>query len=63
MNEEKYTRIKAAIKEQGKTLASTAQTMGITKGTLSKTISGDPRLSTIVRIAEALNVQVRDLIK
>lgn len=59
---ETHTRIKAAIKEQGQTLETTANKMGITKGTLSKTISRDLRVSTLVRIAEALNVSPKELI-
>lgn len=59
---EAHTRIKAAIKEQGQTLETTANKMGITKGTLCKTISRDLRVSTLVRIAEALNVSPKDLI-
>lgn len=60
---EKYTRVRAAIREQGKTLTGTAHKMGVTAGTLSAMISGDPRLSTVARIADALEIPTKDLIK
>ena len=38
-----------------------AQKIGITKATLSDTIGGDMRISTIERIATGLDVKVKDL--
>lgn len=60
---EKHTRIREQMRESGITLTATAERMGITKGTLSEMINRDPHISSIARIADALGVATKDLIK
>lgn len=54
-------RIKKILKEKGLTAAQLADKLGITHGAMSLTINGNPTLSTLEKIAEALDVQVVDL--
>lgn len=52
--------IKAVIKEKGYTIEQVAIKMGVTRVTLSQTLSGNPSLSTLRRIAEALDCTMGD---
>lgn len=52
--------IKAVIKEKGYTIEQVASKMGVTRVTLSQTLSGNPSLSTLRRIAEAIDCSVGD---
>ena len=61
MNE--YLRIKEVAKEQKITITEIAERMGVTKGTLSAAINGNPTINYIAKIAVALGCQTRDLIK
>ena len=54
-------RIKELCKEKGITLNQLADKLGITRITLTRNISGNPTLSTLVNIAAALGVSVLDL--
>jgi len=52
--------IKRAIKAQGITMEETAKRMGISRITLSQTISRNPTISTLQRIANAAGCRVID---
>lgn len=54
-------RIKEILKERNMKIAELAEAVGISQGAMSLAINGNPTLSTLTRIAEALNVQVVDL--
>lgn len=54
-------KIKEILKSKGLTSAQLAERIGITKGALSNSINKNPTLSTLEKIAEALDVQVVDL--
>lgn len=60
-NNELKKRIQQICREKGMTQTELAQKIGITKATLSDTIGGDMRISTIERIATGLDVKVKDL--
>ena len=53
--------IKQLLKERGLTAVQLADKMGITQGALSLAINGNPTLSTLEKIAEALGVSVPEL--
>ena len=53
--------IKSAIAVRGKTMAWVAKRMGVKLPTLSEMISGNPCVSTLDRIAEALHCDVAEL--
>jgi len=59
-----YNRIKAVLAEQGKANLWLAETIGKNKATVSKWCTNEtqPSLETLFQIAEALNVEVRELI-
>ena len=54
-------RIKEICKEKGLLLKDLAEKMGIAKESLTRIIKGNPQLSTLENIANALGVQVSDL--
>ncbi|MDY3513709.1 helix-turn-helix transcriptional regulator [Riemerella anatipestifer] len=54
-------RIKEILKEKGITQTEFAGTLGISQVGLNKLINGNPSLSSLEKIANALNIPVRDL--
>jgi transcriptional regulator with XRE-family HTH domain len=54
-------RIKELIKEKGLTVAEVASKMGIKAPTLSRTINGNPTVETLMNLARAIQVDVREL--
>lgn len=50
--------IKSIIKQKGLTMENLAERMGITRVTLSQTLSGNPTMSTLQRIADTLECKV-----
>ncbi len=60
---EKYTRIKDVMRENHTTSTKVAESMGISVGTLSGIINGNPKIETLAKIAEALGTEVKHLIK
>ena len=55
-------RIKEVAKEKGISITELAQMVGVKQVTLSRTINGNPTVETLRKIAEALDVDVRELI-
>ncbi len=60
---EKYTRIKDVMREKHTTSTKVAESMGISGGTLSGIINGNPKIETLAKIAETLGTEVKHLIK
>lgn len=56
-------RIKEILKERGMTLTTLASEIGITVGTLSAMISGNPTLNNLRKVATALNCNIKELFK
>ena len=56
------TRVKELCSEQGITLKELSEKMGIKPESLSRTLSGNPQLSTLENIAKALGVGVAELL-
>ena len=54
---------KEVIKEKGMTIEEVASKMGITKGTLSAAISGNPTIGYLERVANAIDCDIKDLFK
>ena len=54
-------RIKEITKEKGYTITSLAEKMGMTQVSLSRIINGNPTSETLLKISEALDVDIRDL--
>lgn len=54
-------RIKEILKEKRLTQVELAHKLGVTPVGLNKMINGNPTIDTMQRIADALNVEVRDL--
>lgn len=50
--------IKSIIKQKGLTMEEVAERMGVSRVTLSQTLSGNPTMSTLQRIADALGCKV-----
>lgn len=50
--------IKSIIKQKGLTMEEVAERMGVSRVTLSQTLSGNPTMSTLQRIADALECKV-----
>ena len=61
MNENISHRVKGLCREKGITIKQLAEKMNIVPESLSRAINGNPHLSTIRKIAEALGVSVADL--
>ena len=55
-------RVKELAKAKGVTMEALAQSLGYTRQNLTKTLSNNPTLSTLERIADALNVDVIELL-
>ena len=55
--------IKEVIKDKGYTVTSLAEKLGMTQVSLSRIINGNPTIETLEKIANALNIDVRDLFK
>lgn len=53
--------IKEIAKRKGVSLEELAEKLGINRVTLSRNINGNPTVKTLETIAEALEVEVRDL--
>lgn len=57
-----YTmRIKEILKQKGMTQKDLADRMGVAEISLSRSINGNPNLSTLEKIADALNVKIEEL--
>lgn len=56
-------RIKELLKQKGTTAKELALQIGISEGALSKSLSGNPTLGTLQKIATALNVDITELFK
>lgn len=54
-------RVKFLLKQKGMTAKELAEKMGITDGALSLSLSGNPTLSRLQEIADALGVNVSEL--
>jgi transcriptional regulator with XRE-family HTH domain len=54
-------RVKQMCKERGIALKDLADRVGIARESLTRALDGNPTLSTLQGIANALNVNVRDL--
>ena len=54
-------RIKETCKEKGVTLQNVAELMGVNRVSLSNSINGNPTISTLQKIADALGVSIVDL--
>jgi transcriptional regulator with XRE-family HTH domain len=60
---EKYTRIKEVMREKNTTATKVAENMGISVGTLSGIINGNPKVETLAKIAKVLGTEVKHLVK
>ncbi|MFK8301523.1 helix-turn-helix domain-containing protein [Capnocytophaga stomatis] len=56
-------KIKEVAKSKGISITELAEKLGITQVTLSRTINGNPTIETLLKIANVLEVDVRDLIE
>ena len=54
---------KGIIKEKGMTIEEVASRMGITKGSLSAALSGNPTVIYLTRVADAIDCDIRDLFR
>ena len=54
---------KEVIKEKGMTIEEVAKKMGITKGSLSAALNGNPTVSYLTRVANAIDCDIRDLFR
>lgn len=54
---------KEVIKEKGMTIDEVARRMGITKGSLSAALSGNPTVIYLIRVADAIDCDIRDLFR
>lgn len=54
-------RVKEILKERGETQIELAEKLGMSPVGLSKLINGNPTLETMQKLADALEVEVRDL--
>ena len=54
---------KEVIKKKGMTIEEVAIKMGITKGSLSAALSGNPTVNYLTRVADAINCDIRDLFR
>ena len=61
MNENISHKVKELCRDKGITIKELAEKMEIAPESLSRAITGNPQLSTIRKIAEALGVSVTDL--
>ncbi|WP_172917908.1 helix-turn-helix domain-containing protein [Capnocytophaga canis] len=56
-------RIKEVAKSKGISISELADKLGVTRVGMSKTINGNPTIETLLKIANVLEVDVRDLIE
>ena len=61
MNENISHKVKELCRDKGITIKELAEKMDIAPESLSRAINGNPQLSTIRKIAEALGVSVTDI--
>ena len=54
---------KEVIKKKGMTIEEVASKMGITKGSLSAALNGNPTVSYLTRLADAIDCDIRDLFR
>lgn len=54
---------KEVIKKKGMTIEEVASKMGITKGSLSAALNGNPTVSYLTRLANAIDCDIRDLFR
>ena len=54
---------KEVIKKKGMTIEEVASKMGITKGSLSAALNGNPTVSYLTRVANAIDCDIRDLFR
>ena len=54
---------KEIIKEKGMTIEEVSSRMGITKGSLSAALSGNPTVIYLTRVADAIDCDIRDLFR
>lgn len=54
---------KEVIKDKGMTIEEVASRMGITKGSLSAALSGNPTVIYLTRVADAIDCDIRDLFR
>lgn len=54
-------RVKEIIKNKGLTMQEFAESLGITRDTLTRNINGNPTIDTLQKIADALNVNFLEL--
>ena len=54
---------KEVIKKKGMTIEEVASKMGITKGSLSAALNGNPTVSYLTRVADTINCDIRDLFR
>lgn len=54
---------KEVIKKKGMTIEEVARKMGITKGSLSAALNGNPTVSYLARLANAIDCDIRDLFR
>ena len=54
---------KEVITEKGMTIDEVASKMGITKGSLSAALNGNPTVSYLTRVADTINCDIRDLFR
>ncbi|MDO4729116.1 MAG: helix-turn-helix transcriptional regulator [Bacteroidota bacterium] len=56
-------RIKDVLKEKGLTQTELAQKLGVSQVALNKAINGNPTIETLQKIADVLDVDIRDLLE
>ena len=54
---------KEVIKKKGMTIEEVSSKMGITKGSLSAALNGNPTVSYLTRLANAIDCDIRDLFR
>ena len=54
---------KEVIKKKGMTIEEVASKMGITKGSLSAALNGNPTVSYLTRVADAIDCDIKDFFK
>lgn len=60
---ERHTRIKEVMRERRTTSYKVAEAMNVSNGTLSEMVNGNPTIDSLAKIAEALGVELREIIK
>lgn len=56
-------RVKELLQERGVKMKEMAEQIGITPESLSRALNGNPQYSTLKKVSEYLNVNVRDLFR